>query len=187
MAKECRLYNVFSSGASHGIYALFIKHSTLHNNGKAKGLVRGASNRFATWFIAMWNSLTQRGTLISLVHDPLYAKLDIVKEERTLCATKDVKNYKFWKAKYFLVKSVYAGLIALRYADSNESGMCKIYYLVHRVTESIKKYAEVLNDPDIFDIEDDGQVEWEREQVFGERDNDREDGASAELEPDEEE
>ena len=95
MAKECCLYSVFRSGASNGIYALFIKHSTLHNNGKEKGLVRDASNRFATWFLLVYRSLLMRGILISLVHNPKFAELDLVKnKDRVLCATKDVKNFK---------------------------------------------------------------------------------------------
>ena len=182
------MYNVFSSGASHGIYALLIKHSILHNNGKARGLVRGASNRFATWFLAMYRSLLMRGFLISLVHDPKFAELDLVKnEDRVLCAVKDVKNVKWWRAKFYLVRVVYSALIALRYADSNEPGMDKIFFLTNRVTEAIIKYEEVLNDADLFDIEDDGNVAFEMEQVYGELEDEREGETMAALEPGDEE
>ena len=54
---ECRLYNVYGSGASHDIYALFMAHEALHNNGKEIGLLRGCSVRMASWFIAMDQSL----------------------------------------------------------------------------------------------------------------------------------
>ena len=54
---ECRLYTVYDSGASHGIYALFMAYAALHNNGKEIGLLRGCSMRMALLFIAMDGSL----------------------------------------------------------------------------------------------------------------------------------
>ena len=69
-----------------------------------------------------------KGTLLFwCTGGPLFTELDIEKEERTLCATNNVRNFKLWKAKYFLVKAVYAGLIALRYVNSNTAAMCKTY------------------------------------------------------------
>ena len=88
---DCRLYNVFGSGASHGIYALFQAHAALHNDGKSFGLLRGTSIRMASWFIAMERSLWQRGALLSLVHDPQYVCFHIVKtEDKVRLATIDV-------------------------------------------------------------------------------------------------
>ena len=36
---KCCLYNVYGSGASHGIYALFQANVALHNDGKYYGLL----------------------------------------------------------------------------------------------------------------------------------------------------
>ena len=51
--KTCRMYNVFGSGANHGIYAQFMAQSALSNSGRAVGLLRGAGTRMALWFYAM--------------------------------------------------------------------------------------------------------------------------------------
>ena len=40
--KTCRIYNVFESGANHGIYAQFMGQSSLANGGKKVGLFHGA-------------------------------------------------------------------------------------------------------------------------------------------------
>ena len=51
--KECWLYNVYGSGGSHGIYALFQAHVALHNNRKYFRLLRSCLIRMASWFITM--------------------------------------------------------------------------------------------------------------------------------------
>ena len=50
--------------------------------------------------------------------------------------------------------------------------MDKLYYFSHRVTVDIETSMEDLNDNDLFlDLEDDGGVAFEIEQVFGSDDN----------------
>ena len=44
--KFCRMYNVFGSGATHGIYLQLIWQSGVHNNTKRIGLIRGAGTGF---------------------------------------------------------------------------------------------------------------------------------------------
>ena len=53
--KTCRLYNVFGSGANHGIYAQFMSQPGLANGGPKAGLLllRGAGTIMALWFYAM--------------------------------------------------------------------------------------------------------------------------------------
>ena len=48
IAKCCRLYNVFGSGASHGAHAQFIAQSAIANKGRRVGLLRGATTRMAS-------------------------------------------------------------------------------------------------------------------------------------------
>ena len=45
--KTARMYNVFGSGASHGIHAQFIEQSKEHNGGRALNLLRGTDVRMA--------------------------------------------------------------------------------------------------------------------------------------------
>ena len=81
--KICRLYNVFGCGSSHGIYAIFIAHTTKANGGRAIGLLRGAGTRFATWFYAMHRAQRLERALLATDHDPHFAKLDIVKTKKS--------------------------------------------------------------------------------------------------------
>ena len=158
---------MFGSSASHGIYALFIAHVMLHTNGKAIGLIRGASTRFATRFLSMYRSPIQQGALVLLVHDPKFAVLDIVQSKhQVMCATKDAKNSKWWRAEYYLIRIIYAALIALRYADTSKPGMDNIFFLTNCVMEAILKYEEVLNNEDLFNIENAGNVDFKIKQVY---------------------
>ena len=94
--KFCRLYNVFGCGSSHGIYAIFIAQTTKANGGRAVGLLRGAGTRFATWFYAIYRVLRLEGSLFATVHDPNFAKLDIVKtNNRDMLAVHGVKSKSF--------------------------------------------------------------------------------------------
>ena len=102
--KICRLYNVFGCGSSHGIYAIFIAHTTKENGGRAIGLLRGAGTRFATWFYAMHCALRLEGALLATVHDLHFSKLDIVKTNNcVMLAVHDVKSKSFLRAVYVLL------------------------------------------------------------------------------------
>jgi hypothetical protein len=163
--KTCRLYNVFGSGSTHGIYAQFIAQSALANHGRPIGLLRGAGTRMATWFYAMHRLLRMKSVLLATIHQPKFASLAL--NERCRLAVHDIESPGFWKAIYFLLRAVYPALKALRYCDSNTPAMDKIIYLVHRATESINKSIDFFNDSDIFEtMEDDDGVAFERIEIF---------------------
>ena len=171
--KICRLYNVFGCGSSHGIYAIFIAQTTKANGGRAIGLLRGAGTRFATWFYEMHRALRLEGALFATVHDPHFAKLDIIKtNNHVMLAVHDVKSKSLWRAVYILLRCVFPALRLLRYSDSKIPAMGKLYYLLHRVTVALETSTEDLNDNDLFlALEDDGGVAFEIEQFFGSDDN----------------
>ena len=94
--KNFRLYNVFGCGSSHGIYVIFIAQTTKANGGRAVVLLRGSGTRFATRFYAMHRALRLEGSLLATVHDPHFAKLDIVKtNNRAILAVHNVKSRSF--------------------------------------------------------------------------------------------
>ena len=84
----------------------------------------------------------------------------------------DIKSKSFWRAVYILLGCVFPALRLLRYSNSNIPAAEKLYYLSHRVTVALETSTEDLNDNDLFlDLEDDGGVAFEIEQVFGSDDN----------------
>ena len=102
--KVCRLYNVFGSGSSHGIYAQFLAQSAKLNGGRPIGLLRGAGTRFATWFMAMFRALRLKGALLATIHDPKFVVLDLVKKnDRVRLCVFDIKNDKMWTAFYIVL------------------------------------------------------------------------------------
>ena len=121
-----------------------------------------------------------------MVHDPMYVALDIVKtEERVRLATIDVKSIQHWKAKYKLVRIVETGLVALRFADSNEASINKINFLTDQMSKSLVKFADELKDEGLFLPLEDGDagmdcVEMEEQMVFGQTyDGSKRDGMAA--------
>jgi hypothetical protein len=85
--KTCRMYNVFGSGANHGIYAQFMAQSSLTNGGRAVGLLRGAGTRMALWFYAMLRLLRVRQPLTATVHQQKFVKLNLNKTVAAQCVT----------------------------------------------------------------------------------------------------
>ena len=93
-------------------------------------------------------------------------------EEKVRLATIDVKSSQHWKAKYKLVRIVKPALVALRCADSNEASMDKMYFLTDQMSKNLVKFAEELNDEELFPPPEDRDagldcVEMEEEMVFG--------------------
>lgn len=139
--------------------------SIAHNNNRAIGLLRGAGNRMATFFYSLHRLLRLKPALLATVHTPKFAELTI--NRRIELAVHDIMNERFWQAIYYLLRAVYPALLALRLCDSNRPGMDKIYYLVHRATESMTKSVQYLNDESIYgELADDEGVGFERRQLF---------------------
>ncbi len=98
---------MFSSGASHGIYAEFIAQSLAFNNGKKLG----TGTRFATWYYAMHRSLWMKPALKATIHNPSFASLS--KNDQVAGAINDIEEEVFWKAIYCLLHAVFSALKAL--------------------------------------------------------------------------
>ena len=130
-----------SSGASHGIYAQFMAQSALANKGVGVGLLRGASTRFATWFYAMMRLLCHEQVLKATIHQHKLRELmkNYKNKEAIRGVVEDIRDKKFFKCMYVVLRAVYPALRALRYCDSNEPMMDKLYFLTHRTTEALKK------------------------------------------------
>ena len=122
--KVCRMYNVFGSGAEHGIYAQLIQNSGVHNNGKRIGLLRGAGTRFLTYFYAMMHLVCLQATLLATIYQSIFS--DINFNDHVRSSVMDIKNKTFWKDLYTLLIYLYPVIRALRYCDSNVSAMEKI-------------------------------------------------------------
>ena len=138
MLKTCRLYNIFGSGANHGIYSQFMLQSAHFNAGRELGLLRGAGTRFANWFYAMHRLLHLKQALLATIHLQQFIQLDAAKKPHVKAAMQDINDIKFWKAMYILLRSVFPALRALRYCDAGTPVMDKIYYLSHRTTLAIQ-------------------------------------------------
>ena len=63
---------MFGSGAAQGIYAQFIQLSGAHNNRKRVVLLRGAGNRFATYFYAMMHLVRLQDPLLATIHQAIF-------------------------------------------------------------------------------------------------------------------
>ena len=80
------------------------------------------------------------------------------------------------------------GLDALRCADSNEVSMDNIYVLTDQMSKNLVKFADELNDEELFLPLEDGDtgvdcVEMEEHMVFGQTHDGREGGSMATLVP----
>ena len=191
------MYNVFGSGANHGIYAQFMSQSALANGGRKVGLLRGAGTRMALWFYAMMRLLRLKQPLRATIHQHKFVDLSV--NDSVRAAVRDIKDDKFWKCLYILLRAVFPALRLLRYCDKSTPAMDKIFFLSHRTAEAIKQLEEFLNDKSLFgaiksdfnlteegntvlggggDSSDDDSVVFENEHTFINADSDDDDNSS---------
>ena len=131
------MYNVFGSGASHAIYAQFMAQSALANRGQKVCLIRGAGTRMALWFYSMMHLIRLQQPLKATIHQQKF--LDLTLTNSAKGAVQDIKEDKFWKCMYILLRAMFPALRALRYCDSNTPCMDKLFHLSHRTTVAIKE------------------------------------------------
>ena len=156
------MYNVFGSGASHGIHAQFIEQSKEHNGGRSLNLLRGTDVRMASWFYSMHRLLRLRAPLMSTIHQAKFATISLVKtDDRVRECIQDINDPEFWKAMYQLLRAVFPALRALRYADSGKPSMDKMYTLCHRLTLALNASKEPLSNQVLFPREVDVGLEQE--------------------------
>ncbi len=93
-------------------------------------MLRGATTRMASWFYAMMRVLRQKDVLKSTVHSVMFR--DLAKNDKVRGAVIDIENEVFFKALYILLRAVFPAIRALRFADSNEPMMDKIYFFSKR-------------------------------------------------------
>jgi hypothetical protein len=173
--KTCRLYNVFGSGANHGIYAQFMAQSALANNGRKVGLLRGAGTRMALWFYAMLRLLRLKQPLRATIHQQKF--VDLNHNDSVRAAVHDIKDDKFWKCIYLLLRAVFPALRLLRYCDKSKPAMDKIFFLSHRTTLALEKSEEFLNDKQFFgSLRMDSNLDREGNIVLGDRCDEESDG-----------
>jgi hypothetical protein len=134
---------VFGSGANHGIYAQFMAQSALTNGGRKVGLLWGAGTHMALWFYAMMQALRLKQLLSATIHQQKF--VDLTLNNSVKAAVRDIKDEKFWKCIYMLLRAVFPALRLLRYCDKNKPAMDKIFFLSHRTTKSLKKSEQHLN------------------------------------------
>ena len=158
---------MFGSGANHGIYAQFMDQSALANSGHKVGLLRGAGTRMALWFYAMMQALRLRQALEATIHQQKFLELKL--KDSAKAAVRDVKDEKFWKCIYIILRAVFPALRLLCYCDKNKPAMDKIFFLSHRTTVALDKSEALLNDKLLFGaLKSDSNLRAEGDIVLGE-------------------
>ncbi len=81
----------------------------------------------------------------------------------------DIKDDKFWKCIYLLLRAVFPALRMHCYCDKNKPAMDKTFFLSHRTTLALKKLEEFLNNRSLFgSLRSDSNLTQEGNIVLGE-------------------
>jgi hypothetical protein len=141
--------------------------SAMANKGCSVNLLRGAGTRMALWFYAMVRLLRLRQTLAATIHQQRFVDLNL--NDSVRAAVHDIKEDKFWKCVYLLVRAVFPPLRLLCYCDKSKPAMDKIFFLSHRTTLALKKSKEFLNNRSLFgSLRSDSNLTKEGNIVLGE-------------------
>jgi hypothetical protein len=104
-----------------------MSQSGLANGGRKVGLLRGVGTQMALWFYAMIRALHLRQPLTATIHQQKFVDLNL--NESAKAAVRDIKDDKFWKCIYILLRAVFPALRLLHYCDKNKPSMDKIFFL----------------------------------------------------------
>ena len=146
------------------MYAILVRF-TVETLGRKVLLLRGAGTRMASYFYAMFRILRLKSVLGVTVSSDEVKKLSLTK--RTQACIKDIKNEKFFRACYAVAKVTYPALKLLRCCDKASPVMGVLYHLSLRTTAALEHQAETLNEPHLFALGADGDVQQEVDEVFG--------------------
>ena len=103
----------------------------------------------ALWFYALMRLLRMKDVLKATTAQLAFS--EAVKSSgknnslKIEAAVMDIEDHSFFHDIYIILRAVYPALRALRYCDSNTPMMDKIYYLVHRTSESLHKSIDELD------------------------------------------
>ncbi len=121
----------------------------------------------ALWFCAMMRFLRLRQPLVGTIHQQKFVDLNLNNSVRA--AVHDIKDDKFWKCIYILLRAVFPALRLLCYCNKNQPTMDKIFFLSHRTTLALGKSEEFLNDKSLFgSLRSDSNLTQESNIVLGE-------------------
>jgi hypothetical protein len=123
----------------------------------------------ATFFYAMLRLIRLQTALKATVNQVKFREL--LKSVSSTVSIRecvaDLEDARFFKALYVLLRAVFPALRVLRYCDSNEPMMDKLYYLTHRATEALKKSVVFLDNDGVFECwmaEAELEINYEAEQ-----------------------
>jgi hypothetical protein len=102
----------------------------------------------ALWFYAMLRLLCLWQPLVATIHQQKFVDLNLNNSVRA--AVHDIKEDKFWKCIYLLLRAVIPALRLLHYCNKSKQMMDKIFFLSHRTTPALEKLEEFLNDRNLF-------------------------------------
>jgi hypothetical protein len=122
--------------------------SAMANKGCWVNLLRGAGTQMALWFYAIVQLLRLRQPLAATIHQQKFVDLNL--NDSVRAAVHDIKDNKFWKWVYLLVRAVFPTLRLLCYCNKSKPAMDKMFFLSHRTTLALEKSEEFLNNRNLF-------------------------------------
>ena len=130
------IYNIFGSFIYHKPHSIFkFRYKEFHN--RNIGIFSGNKTIMAGYLMVMYRDLRMRNVLQATI---LSAKfISIPNNNKFNKAVNYIYDNKSWERCYVLIKIIFPCLRVLRLADSNLSGMDKVYYYSRMTKQCIEK------------------------------------------------
>ena len=143
------IYNLFGSGIYHKPHSIFkSKYYEFHNHNI--GLFSGNDTRIAGYFVGMHIYLRMRKALIATVSSAGFRTMTLTSKISKVVSY--IQYKRAWERIYVLLKIIFPCLCTLRLADSNKSGMDKVFYYSTMTKISIIKSSTDLDNKELFPI-----------------------------------
>ena len=136
------IYNLFGSGVYHKPHYIFKPQSYEFHN-RNIGLFSGNDTRMAGYFIGMHRDLRMRKALLDTVSSTELSTMTL--KSKISKVVSYIQDKKAWERIYVLLKILFPCLRTLRLADTNKSGMDKVFYYSRMTNISIIKSSTDLD------------------------------------------
>ena len=123
----------------------------------------------AGYFIGMHRYLRMRKALLATISLTEFNTMTL--NSKLSKVVSYIKDKKAWERIYVLLKTSFPCLCNLRLADSNKSGMCKVFYYSRMTKLSIIKSSTDIDNKEVFPVSGSSY-----QKVWNSSDSDTEDG-----------
>ena len=136
VSSQKMIYNIFGSGIYHKPHSIYKPISQEFHN-RNIGLFSGNETRMAGYFMGMHRYFFMRRVIQAIISSAEF--ISIITSNKFTKAVRQIHDNNSWERCYVILKIIFPCIRVIRLADSNITGMDKVYYYSRMTKRCIEK------------------------------------------------